>query len=213
MESILICSKAIRQLLDSLLQSDVAHTLFFLLVASHRYGSGPYRVRVQVRDDAGYKSFFVIETALSIEMPHAIDHFLRMVERKLWEGLALVLETGSNLIMATPITTDDSHTWAGQHFVNDNLTHMAFNEYSQTFPPPHHRKFSVAFSGRPGGPNFYINLDDESEFSHENESTFGVVLEGRDVLIKLMMTKLGKVEAKKTLTIESMEILESKPES
>jgi cyclophilin family peptidyl-prolyl cis-trans isomerase len=147
-----------------------------------------------------------------MEMPHAIDHFLRMVEKKLWDGLALVHEANSKLVMATPTTMDDSHTWAGQRFVDANLTHMAFTEYSQTFPPPHHRKFSVAFSGRPGGPNFYINLDDESEFAHEHESTFGVVLEGRDVLMKLLLQKMGREQSTKMLTIEGMEILESKSE-
>jgi cyclophilin family peptidyl-prolyl cis-trans isomerase len=178
----------------------------------HSYGSGPYRIRVQVRDDANVPSFFVIETALSIEMPHAIDHFLRMVERKLWDGLALVYEANSKLIMASPISMDDdSHTWAGERFVRAKLTHMAFTEYSPSFPPAHHRKFSVAFSGRPGGPNFYINLDNESEFAHEHESTFGVVLEGRDVLMKLSLQKTGKDDAydsKSMLTIESMEVLQ-----
>ncbi|KAG7367580.1 cyclophilin type peptidyl-prolyl cis-trans isomerase [Nitzschia inconspicua] len=182
---------------------------------NERYGSSPYRVKVQVRDHTGHRSFFVIETALSMEMPHAMDHFLRMVEKKLWDGLTLVHEVGSKLIMATPTTMDDnSRSWAGKRFVDAKLTHMAFNEYSHTFPSPHHRKFSVAFSGRPGGPNFYINLDDESEFAHEHESTFGVVLEGRDVLQNLMLQKSDRYESKSMLTIESMEVLEnSKSES
>jgi hypothetical protein len=178
----------------------------------YRYGSGPYRIRVQVRDDANARSFFVIETAFSVEMPHAIDHFLRMVERKLWNGLALVYESNSKLVMASPISMDDdSHSWAGERFVHANLTHMAFTEYSPTFPPPHHRKFSVAFSGRPGGPNFYINLDNESERAHEHESTFGVVLEGRDVFLKMSLPKTGRIDSddsKSMLTIESMEMIE-----
>jgi hypothetical protein len=188
----------------------------FPLGMMQRYGSGPYRIRVQVRDDANVRSFFVIETALSIEMPHAIDHFLRMVERNLWDGLALVYETSSKVIMATPISLDDDiHSWAGERFVRANLTHMAFTEYSPTFPPPHHRKFSVAFSGRPGGPNFYINLENESEFAHEHESTFGVVLEGRDVLMKMFLPTMGKIDSdasKSMLTIESMEMLPNKSE-
>jgi cyclophilin family peptidyl-prolyl cis-trans isomerase len=142
---------------------------------------------------------------MAMEMPHSIDHFLRMVEKKLWDGLALVHEPTSSVIMATPMTMDDSHTWAGQRFVEEKLTHMAFNEYSPTFPAPHHRKFTVAFSGRPGGPSFYINLDDELEETHLHESTFGVVVEGRDVLMKLTMQKQGKMD-KTMLTIESIEL-------
>ncbi|KAL3896594.1 MAG: hypothetical protein SGARI_007130 [Bacillariaceae sp.] len=136
-----------------------------------------------------------------MEMPHAIDHF-----KKLWDGLALVHEAESQIVMATPMSMDESHTWAGQRFVNANLTHMAFNEYSPAFPPPHHRKFSVAFSGRPGGPNFYINLSDEAEFSHEHESTFGVVMEGRDVFLKMFMQQ----KTKKMLTIQSIDLPERK---
>lgn len=154
----------------------------------------------------------MIETAMVMEMPHAIDHFVRMVEKKLWDGLALVHDKNSQIITATPMSMDESHTWAGQRFVNANLTHMAFNEYSPAFPPPHHRKFSVAFSGRPGGPSFYINLEDESEFAHEHESTFGVVMEGRDVLLKFFLQKNNGLQDKTMLTIESIEFLESKKE-
>jgi hypothetical protein len=152
----------------------------------------------------------VIETAMVMEMPHAIDHFVRMVEKKLWEGLVLVHEADSQIVMATPMSMDGSHTWASQRFVNANLTHMAFNEYSPAFPPPHHRKFSVAFSGRPGGPNFYINLSDEAEFSHEHESTFGVVLEGRDVFLKMLMQESGDPQSKRMLKIESIGLPEKR---
>jgi hypothetical protein len=170
-------------------------------------------VRVSVRNEAtGTKSTFVIVTAMVMEMPHAIDHFFRMIEAKLWDGLALIHEPDSKVIMATPMTTDDSHSWAGQRFREANLTHMAFNEHSPTFPPPHHRKFSVGFSGRPGGPNFYINLDDELDYAHEHESIFGVVLEGRDVLIDLFLRRRGNDGSKKILTISNIEILETKPE-
>jgi len=170
------------------------------------YGGGAYRLRVGVIDEVGGKSYFIIETAMVMDMPHAIDHFMRMVEKRLWDGLALVHEPHSKVITATPMTMDDSHTWAGQRFTDANLTHMAFNEYSSVYPPPHHRKFSVAFSGRPGGPSFYINLEDEVDFSHQHESTFGVVLEGRDVLLKLAL----QMDKKTMLTIENIEVLSTR---
>jgi hypothetical protein len=140
---------------------------------------------------------------------HSIDRFVQIVEQKLWDGLALVHEPNAKVIMATPMTMDDSHQWAGRRFVDAGLTHMAFNEFSPTFPPPHHKKFSVAFSGRPGGPSFYINIDDDVEVSHEHESIFGVVLEGRDVLYKLYLQKQA-FETQKMLTIQSIEMLETK---
>ena len=170
-----------------------------------RYGNGRYRFKVNVKDQRGASKFFVIETALLAEMPHAIDHFHRMVEKQLWDGLALVHEPDSNIISATPMMTDETHTWAGKRFVDANLTHMAFTEHSPTYPPPHHRKFSVAFSGRPGGPGFYISLDNELEFAHERESTFGVVMEGRELLFQLFLQKNRGMQ--KILTIESINIL------
>lgn len=149
-----------------------------------------------------------------MDMPHSIDHFFRMIEKNLWNDLAFVFERNSKVVVATPMTMDDSHAWAGQRFVNNNLTHMAFTEYSATFPPQHYRKYSVAFSGRPGGPNFYINMDDELEFAHEHESTFGVVLEGRDVLHKLYLQMQAAKDVKKMLlTIESIKILEKVADS
>jgi hypothetical protein len=143
------------------------------------------------------------------EMPHAIDHFSKMVEKRLWDGLALVHEPHSLIVTATPMTMDEGHTWAGQRFADANLTHMAFTERSSTYPPPHHRLYTVAFSGRPGGPSFYISLDNELDFAHEQESTFGVVMEGRDVLYQFFLQKdINGI--RKILTIESIDILQTK---
>lgn len=173
-----------------------------------RYGNGQYRFKVNVRDLNNSLRYFVIETAMLEEMPHAIDHFFRMIEKKLWDGLALTHEPNSQFITATPMKTDESHTWVGQRFVEANLTHMAFTEHSPTYPPPHHRKFAVAFSGRPGGPGFYISLENDLEYAHEHESTFGVVMEGRDILYQLFLQK--DMSIKRILTIESIDILPTK---
>lgn len=175
---------------------------------SERYGHGQYRFKVNVREQNGALNFFVIETALLAEMPHAIDHFFRMIEKKLWDGLALVHEPHSLVVSATPVTTDDSHAWAGQRFVDANLTHMAFTEHSPTYPPPHHRLYTVAFSGRPGGPGFYISLDNELQYAREQESTFGVVMEGRDVLYRFFLQR--DTGLRKIITIESIDVLETK---
>lgn len=141
-----------------------------------------------IQEHDGQYSDFVIQLAMLLEMPHAVHQFLKMVELKLWDGLSMVHGTGSDVIKATPITMDSSHQWAGQRFVDANLTHMAFTEVSSTYPQPHHHKYSVAFSGRPGGPDFYISLEDELEF-HEHESTFGQVIEGRDVLDRFFLQR------------------------
>jgi len=169
------------------------------------YGLGKYRFKVNLRDPKGKSRFFVIETAILAEMPHSIDHFFRMIEKKLWDGLALIHEADSKIVTATPMLTDETHAWAGKRFADANLTHMAFTEHSPTYPPPHHRMFSVAFSGRPGGPGFYISLDNDLDYAHEHESTFGVVMEGRDVLYEHFLDR--NMGYKRILMIESIDIL------
>ena len=169
------------------------------------FGIGPHRVIVVVKDQAGVSSKFVIELALLLEMPHAIHHFLQMVDLELWDGLSLVHGTDSDSVLATPITLD-SHEWERKRFVDANLTHMAFSEFSETYPPPDHHKYSVAFVGRPGGPEFYFNLEDDPEF-HGHESVFGIVSEGRDVIDKFFSQKDKKrKKSVDILTIESMRL-------
>ena len=155
-----------------------------------------------MRDDIGRKSKFVIQMALLDEMPHAVNHFLRMVELKLWDGLSLVHGADSDIISATPLEVD-THQWAGQRFEDANLTRMAFTEYSTTYPPPLQNKYSVSFAGRPGGPSFYISLEDEIEF-HEHESTFGMVVDGKDVLDRFYAKNPS---AHKKLKIESLRLI------
>ena len=120
-------------------------------------------------------------------MPHAVHHFLRMVDLQLWNNLSLIHGQDSDVIMATPMSMD-SHLWAGQRFVDSNVTHMAFTEHSASYPPPHELKYTVAFSGRPGGPDFYISLEDELQF-HQHESTFGIIEDGREVLDRFFMKR------------------------
>eukprot|EP00339_Tiarina_fusa_P005587 CAMPEP_0117039838 /NCGR_PEP_ID=MMETSP0472-20121206/27925_1 /TAXON_ID=693140 ORGANISM="Tiarina fusus, Strain LIS" /NCGR_SAMPLE_ID=MMETSP0472 /ASSEMBLY_ACC=CAM_ASM_000603 /LENGTH=278 /DNA_ID=CAMNT_0004750421 /DNA_START=371 /DNA_END=1208 /DNA_ORIENTATION=- len=177
-----------------------------------RYGSGPLRVRVTVEENSASTSWkrktssFVIQLAMLLEMPYSVNHFLQMVELKLWDGLSMIHGIGSDVILATPMTTE-SHQWAGQRFVEANLTHMIFNEYSSAYPPPHQHKYSVAFSGRPGGPDFYISLEDDLEF-HEHESTFGSVIEGKDVLDRFLIQRIENNSIRaQFMKIKSMEVI------
>jgi cyclophilin family peptidyl-prolyl cis-trans isomerase len=167
-------------------------------LAAQKFGSEPYRVKVNVEDLRGDMSSFVIDLAPTTEMPYAVYHFLQMVDQNLWDGLALMLNGGTSESsinqhwMATTMKMDiryGHHAWAweGQRFENANLTHMAFTEHSTTYPPPGKFQYSVAFSGHPGGPSFCIRLDEDSQEEHitdihQQSSTFGIVVEGMDVL-------------------------------
>lgn len=171
-----------------------------------RWGSGPHRVEATVKGEDGTISKLVIELALLLEMPHAVLHFLKMVDLKLWDGLALIQGIPESNQIVTSLMTVDTHHWAGQRFIDANLTRLAFPEYSSTYPPPLHHKYSVSFIGRPGGPDLMISLEDEMPH-HEHESTFGLVVEGQEVLDRFY---LQKSETKKVqmLKIESLRLME-----
>ena len=161
---------------------------------------------ITVKEEKGTrKASFVIELASVEEMPHAVHHFLQMVDRRLWDGLSFVHGKDSDVVLATPMVLS-SHEWVGKRFVDANLTQMAFTEFSESFPPPHHHKYSVAFSGRPGGPDFYISLEDDL-IDHGHESTFGVVTEGRDVIDRFFSKKRKRTSRTDLLNIVSIQVV------
>ncbi len=195
-----------------------------------KFGTQPHRVKVNVADLRGVTSSFTIELAKITEMPHAVYHFLQMVDQDLWNGLAMMLNGGTssenfNHWMATPMKMDlrhGQHSWEGARFQAANLTHMAFTEHSMNYPPPGMFQYSVAFSGHPGGPSFYIRLDRDSAEEHitdihRQSSTFGIVVEGIEVLTRYMSKverhdPLGSGESGSSshmemLTIQSMELV------
>jgi len=125
---------------------------------------------------------FVIETAPLDKMPHAVYHFMKMVKHKLWDGLSMVSRSIEPILQATPLNAA-TNTWEDARFEKANVTHMAFTDYSFDYPP---EKYTVAFAGRPGGPDFYINMEELKDDTEEGESCFGTVVEGFDVLDRFM---------------------------
>ena len=190
-----------------------------------KFGPEPHRVKVNVTDLRGVASSFVIEMAPLNEAPHAVYYFLQTVDQNLWNGLVMMLEGGVsagsfNHWMASPMRMDlrhGKHSWENARFEKAKLNHLAFTEHSSTYPPPGKFQYSVAFSGHPGGPNFYVRLDQDSSEEHisdihQQASTFGMVVEGIDVLERYFNHKAtaavpGKTSHMQLLTIESMELL------
>ena len=46
-----------------------------------------------------------------------------------------------------------------EDFVETGYTSVSYQEYSDNFP---HKQYTLGYAGRPGGPNFYINMKDNS---------------------------------------------------
>ena len=144
-----------------------------------RYGNPPYfcefTVAIAVQNehdaDADYDEIiktFTIEMAPLEEMPHAVHLFLEQVAHKLWDNGWFYLN-GPHVFQAGPQVPDDEEyeallekgaderSLALKPFKDLQLDSLAFPEYSDKFP---HLPWTLGFTGRPGGPDFYINKVD-----------------------------------------------------
>ena len=107
----------------------------------------------------------VVEMAPLDSMPHAVHLFLEQVAHNLWNR-AWFYVNGPHVLQGGPQANEDDiqddeeeRTVALRPFRERQLETMAFPEYSQDFP---HVRYTLGFTGRPGGPDFYINKDNNT---------------------------------------------------
>ena len=167
----------------------------------YSFGPGPFRIRIELASEP-VNEYFIVETAPLSIMPHAVYHFLKMVQHNLWDGLSMVSRSSEPILQATPLNAL-TNTWEDKRFEDANVTHMAFTEYSFDYPP---KKYTLAFAGRPGGPDFYVNMEELQDESEEGESCFGIVVEGFDVLDRFM-ARTGRWKKHHQVAIVNIEIL------
>jgi len=107
---------------------------------------------------------FVVETAPLDYMPHAVHLFLEQVYHELWDSSWFYIN-GPHVLQAGPMLEEDEEGTDGEKFENDRLValqpfiekqldSLAFPEYSEFFQ---HEEWTMGFTGRPGGPDWYIN--------------------------------------------------------
>ena len=97
--------------------------------ALESFGPGPYRIKIVVAflDENGKaleRGSFTVELASLDHMPHSVEHFLKMVDQKLWDNTALVRQA-NHIIHASPtdyVTTESVR----QQFIDAGLTQLAF---------------------------------------------------------------------------------------
>ena len=154
----------------------------------YSFGEGPFRVKVTLASEP-VNEVFIIETAPLDVMPHAVYHFLKMVKNQLWDGLSMVSRSSEPILQATPLNAE-TNSWEDNRFEEANITHMAFTEYSFDYPP---QKYTLAFAGRPGGPDFYVNMEELQDESEEGESCFGIVVEGFDVEVEMPKSDIDRL--------------------
>jgi hypothetical protein len=145
---------------------------------------------------------FVVELASLEDVPHAVHVFLEQVEHGLWNGCYFYLN-GPHVIQAGPQLSDEDEAEGPSSdeneddedreaamipFKSQGLDKLAFPDYSDNFP---HLPFTLGFTGRPGGPDFYINKVDNKkshgpggQYQHaleeQGDSCFAKIIRGKD---------------------------------
>lgn len=160
----------------AILQKEVKQLLYL------QYGPGPYKVLMEIEfppsmpdyNEKGNKGEITIELAPIELVPYSVYFFLEVVKN--WKGGAFHRVAGHVL----------------QTMVNGPGEGLAFQEYNPSFP---HKKLTLGYAGRPGGPAFYISTVDNvlnhgpaSQGSKtEADSCFGTVIGGIDIVERIKL--------------------------
>jgi len=154
--------------------------------ALEHFGPGPHRLQFNLAFDTEIFSF-VVEMAPMDLMPHSVNYFLEQIKAHVWDKT--IFTYGVNHILFAKL--QDAEGNQKRHLLSEiDLSSLAFPEYSRDYP---HHKYTLGFSGRPGGPGFYINTDDNviihgpggqahHALHEEADPCFGKVVEGHHVI-------------------------------
>jgi cyclophilin family peptidyl-prolyl cis-trans isomerase len=136
----------------------------------------------------------VIQTARIEHMPHSIFHFLELVSRKVYDGTTFHKRL-SHVVQAGPGLVSEPQQRGSPLLLDPSLTSVMFQEYSPQMP---HTPYTIGFPGRPGGPDFYVNMKDNSEIHgpggqlrhygdllDDADPCFGSIVEGIDVIDRI----------------------------
>lgn len=168
---------------------------------------------------------FIIQLAPLNLVPHAVHLFLEQVEHGLWHTNAYFYLNGPHVFQAGPQLLWSEEESASEDeeaeeknrlldFASLDLDNLIFPDYSNDFP---HKEWTLGFTGRPGGPDMYINKADNSishgpggqdqhALSEYGDSCFGIVTEGRKGLKKLFDAQVYEEEHYEWLLYEPIAI-------
>ncbi|GAX10737.1 hypothetical protein FisN_14Lh256 [Fistulifera solaris] len=133
-----------------------------------KYGPGPHYVVMEVAFDPSSNIYgdgpdtdhITIELASEEDMPHTVLWFLDQVDRRLYDGCSFHRNAG-HVIQGGPAPNFLTPPNAGlvKHFKESGVESVLFQEYSEKHP---HVKYTLGYAGRPGGPDFYISMQDNT---------------------------------------------------
>ncbi|CAB9519734.1 PPIases accelerate the folding of proteins (By similarity) [Seminavis robusta] len=172
-----------------------------------KYGLGPkYYVEMQLvfdpesnvydEDEDHEPSIVVIETARIDQMPHSVFHFLELVSHHAYDG-TIFHRRANHIVQAGPSAVPSE-----ARVFDPSLSSIMFQEYS---PEMAHTPYTLGFPGRPGGPDFYINIKDNSKLHgpggqswhygdvlDDADPCFGAIVRGVDVIDKIHQSEVDQ---------------------
>jgi len=153
-------------------------------MAQYRWGTG--NVYVEVRTDYGS---FRMKMAPFTLMPHTTSWFLSLAEAGYWEGCGFV----RNAVHVLQANCNPKKS-TGNDLAPITIAYQEYNDAWQ------HKDYTFGIAGRPGGPDFYINLIDNSgrhgpggQARPEADPCFAELVSGKDVI-----KEMHKLEHDKT---------------
>lgn len=165
--------------------------------------------------------------------PNKYSHAFLLIHYRLLLSLALYYSPHVHAEEVIDEDTGEAHLelfeddGKREDFVESGYTSVSFQEYSPDFP---HRQYTLGYAGRPGGPNFYINMKDNTrvhgpqlDLKEDDEMdadpAFGKVVAGFDAVDRMhaMPIKEGgtgwhKDSFENDIIIRYAKILPQKPE-
>jgi len=177
-----------------------------------QFGNGVYIVQFNIQIEGGIFPFVVELAGLEL-MPHSVQYFMQMVSAKVWDNT--VFNHRASRILFAELKDTEGNDKINLLVEKHIPTKLSFPEYTDKYP---HHKYTLGFSGRPGGPGFYINTDDNAQthgpggqtmhaLHEEADPCFGTVVEGQQV-IDWMQTMTNKGHNDQYTVIESVRIVE-----
>jgi len=100
-------------------------------------------------------------------MPHSIHLFLSQIAEGYWKrGTPSIALNAGHVLQACPHPCLDSTDMGGnipgypyEEMRKEGLDVVSFQEYSTSYP---HAKYTIGFAGKPSGPEFFINMMDNT---------------------------------------------------
>lgn len=143
---------------------------------------------------AGDADRILLEMASEEDMPHSVYWFMNQVDMGLFNGCSFH-RNANHVVQGGPAPNflSPQNPRLHQRFDRSGFGGILFQEYSPNYP---HVQFTVGYAGRPGGPDFYVSIQDNTQAHgpggqtgyddvNEADPCFARVIEGHDAVERM----------------------------